>query len=276
MNEDIKNVIFSTLAFNQTLFYVKIANKLVKSGYVVKFISFHQRSNKYIIQNNFEVFDGFRYQKKTTEVDYIGIEKKYNINLNSFMAHEKYFYRESSSNRILKKIANYFYSLESIIDEIENNTNGKINIVHELGGVSAIQVLFQISQYRKLDNIFLEPSFINNRIFLLKNMIGSLQIKLSKTDTITNEVKKYIDSTVKNKKMVVPEKDKWRHGSTYEIISNIRWYKRLFEKTLDKYIIGYKEEFNYINNWVCQHVRMIINRIRVLPYYGKIPNNRLL
>ena len=52
MNKNNKTIIFSTLAFNQTLFYVKIAKKLIKNGFDVKFISFHQRSNKYITQNN--------------------------------------------------------------------------------------------------------------------------------------------------------------------------------------------------------------------------------
>ena len=270
MNKNNKTIIFSTLAFNQTLFYVKIAKKLIKNGFDVKFISFHQRSNKYITQNNYEVFDVFKYQKKTSEADYLRIEKKYNINLNRLISHEKYFYRESSSNKILKKVTNYFFTIERILDKIEKDFNGKITIVHELGGVSAIQVLFQISQYRKLDNLFLEPSFIKNRIFILKNMMNALQLNLATTDAIRDEVKEYLELTIKNKEIVVPEKDKWRHGSTFQIVANVRWYKRLVEKTFDKYIWGYKEEFNYILNWVTQHIRMIINRIRILPHYGKI------
>jgi len=269
-----KNIIvFSTLAFNQTLFYVKIANKIVKYDYDVKFISFHQRSNKYIAQNNFEVFDVFKYKKKFSKSNFIELENKYHINLNRFISHEKYFYRESSSNKILNKTINYFYALNNILEHIENDTNsGKITIVHELGGVSAIQALFETSQYREHDNLFLEPAFIKNRIFILKNTMNALQINLTKTDQILDEVKEYLEFIVKNRKIVVPEKDNWRHGSTLEIITNFRWYKRLFEKMFDKYILGYEEEFNHIFNWVNQHVRMFINRFRMKLYYRKIPN----
>lgn len=266
-----KIIVFSTLAFNQTMFFVKIGKKLVKSGYGVKFISFHQRSNEYIKQNNFEIYDAFKSQKQISEADYIDIEKKYNVKLNRLISHEKYFYRESSSNKILKKVTNYFLTIERILDVIENDFNGKITIVHELGGVSAIQVLYQISQYRKLDNIFLEPSFIKNRIFLLKNTMNALKVELTNTDIISDGVREYLDDIVRNKTIVVPEKDKWRHGNSFDIISNIRWYRRLIEKLIDKYILGYKEEFNHIFNWVSQHGRMIINRIRILPYYGKMP-----
>ena len=101
-------------------------------------------------------------------------------------------------------------------------------------------------------------------------MMNALQLNLATTDAIRDEVKEYLELTIKNKEIVVPEKDKWRHGSTFQIVANVRWYKRLVEKTFDKYIWGYKEEFNYILNWVTQHIRMIINRIRILPHYGKI------
>ena len=98
-------LIFTTLAMNQTKYFLAIADLLQKQDIKIIFISFHDRSEILIKNNGYDVYNIHDYSLvESTIIDFSQyFNEKYGINVNSFISHEKYYFNECDSMKLIDK-----------------------------------------------------------------------------------------------------------------------------------------------------------------------------
>ena len=131
------NIVFTTLAFNQTVFFVGLAKELEKYGNKVHIITFHEDSCDYIKKSNISYYNVFEYKKDLKDEDicalFSNIVEKYNIeNPNLILSHEKVAFNIKNTDEIIKKYINYFNALENIFTSIKSVSNTPLITIQEL------------------------------------------------------------------------------------------------------------------------------------------------
>ena len=272
MTKNDRVVIFTTLAMNQTEYFLAIADELEKRKNQIQiiFISFHDRSATVIKKCGYSVYNVHEYSATT---DYSGdissyFLEKYSINVNQFISHEKYYFNEYDSKLLVDKTIKYFSAIEQIFHLIEASYGRNISIVQELGGFIALRAIYHISMRRKHTHYFMEPSFISGRMFMQKNTLDAFNKPFDQELTASNEICGILSDVVQNNRIVVPQKDKWKHQRVIKILTSPSRMIRFIEKVSDKYIFNKKEEFDYISVYAFQHVKMLLNQFRLRKFYS--------
>ena len=266
-------VLITTLAFNQTRFFVGVAHHLRKRGFEPVFVCLHDRSIPFVENEGFmayRIYDHFP-SHQDLEKDADAIEERYGLDLHRLCAHERYFHGETDSHRLLTKAVEFFRAYEKIFNKLEESDDSPITVVQELGGVLGLQVCFYVARDRGYDNWFIEPALFQGRVIILKNKLGSQRplhegLEASKPE---QQVIDYLAETIDQQRINIPSKDRWKHDHVMRILVRPERMKRLTEKLLDKYLFGYREEFDYIGNYVLQHIRMLKNRVVLGRYYRR-------
>jgi capsule polysaccharide modification protein KpsS len=272
-------IILTTLAMNQTIFFVGLAKELKKNGNEVFIISFHEDSCNYIKEQGIDFYNIFSYKYPSLNIkekfsDYV---KLYNINnVNLILSHEKVAFNIQDTSRIMHKYITYFNSLELIYNDIRKKSKSSLVTVQELGGFSSILSTYFYSIKNNIDNIFIEPSFFRGRIFFVKNSLSSINIKDKENVKITSELKEYLDNTLEEKKIVIPTKDKMGYRNPINKIINFHNIKRLIEKSYSKFFLKRNEEFSHIGFHVRKHFRMFFNQILLKTHYKEIPKEKFI
>lgn len=272
-------IIFTTLAMNQTIFFVGLAKELQVKGYDVYIIAFHEDSCIYIEENNIRAYNIFSY------VNYIeNIDEKFKKNVELYkiknpsliLSHEKVAFNIKDDTDIMQKYNNYFYALEKIFKDIRKQGNEEIIVFQELGGFSSILSTYFYALKNNIDNIFIEPSFYRGRVFFIKNSLKSINIPNNEIKPISSDVKEYLYNTLNEKKIVIPTKDREGYKSPINKIINLHNLKRFTQKIYSKLLLKKKEEFSYIGHHVKKHIKMLINQILLKNYYQDIPNDKFI
>lgn len=275
------NIVFTTLAFNQTVFFVGLAKELEKYGNKVHIITFHEDSCDYIKKSNISYYNVFEYKKDLKDEDicalFSNIVEKYNIeNPNLILSHEKVAFNIKNTDEIIKKYINYFNALENIFTSIKSVSNTPLITIQELGGFTSILSTYFTSIKNNIDNIFIEPSFYRGRVFFVKNSLESINIVHNDIMPISSAVKEYLDNTLTEKKIVIPTKDKMGYKNPINKIINLHNFKRFVQKIYSKLFLKRNEEFSYIGYHVKKHVKMLINQMILKNYYQDIPNEKFI
>jgi hypothetical protein len=270
-------VIFTTLAMNQTEYFLAIAAELQKQKNQIVFISFHDRSDVLIKKHGYLVYNVHDYSSAIEHPRNISshFHEKYEVNLNNFISHEKYFFNECDSKRLVDKTTRYFSAVENIFEIIESGNSGNISIIQELGGFIALRATYHVSMRKKYTHYFMEPSFISGRMFMQMNTLSSFNKVPDQGLKASAEIREMLSDVIKHDKIVVPQKDKWKHQSVIKILTSPARIIRLAQKVSDKYIFNKKEELDYISVYVFQHVRMLINKYRLQRHY-QIPGEKYI
>ncbi|NCC71592.1 hypothetical protein EOM09_08530, partial [bacterium] len=174
------------------------------------------------------------------------------------------------------KYINYFNALELIYNDIRIKSKNPLVTVQELGGFSSILSTYFYSIQNNIDNIFIEPSFFRGRIFFVKNSLRSIDIKDEEKLEVTVELKEYLDSTLQEKKIVIPTKDKRGYQNPINKIINFHNIKRLIQKLYSKVLLKRNEEFSYIGFHIKKHFKMLLNQIILKSYYQDIPEEKFI
>lgn len=275
-----RHIVFTTLAFNQTLFFVGLAKELLKHGYETSIISFHEESIKYIQDNNIAGYNIFEYHSKndTRNLDEIfaDLMDRYRIeNPNLILSHEKVAFNIKDTDRIVKKYIHYFHALETIFEDIKSKASQPIITVQELGGFSSILSTYYLSLKQEIDNIFIEPSFFRGRVFFIKNSLKSINISYADCK-IEKELHEYLNSTLSEKKIVIPSKDQRGYKNPINKIFNVHNIKRYGQKIYSKFFLKQNEEFSHIGHHVRKHIKMLINQLLLKKYYRNIPDGKFI
>ncbi len=270
-----KCFIISTLAMYQTPFYVELARCLKDKGAQVTLVSFHQRSADYIREKGFECLDVFSkgsVLRTEYEVDaeFLKIVNQLGIsNPTILISHEKVTFGERSSAKLKKKFINYFSRVNELVKE--RSKDYEVVVIQETGGFTSLLSLYYAALNNGASHYFMEPSFYKGRLFFVENSLKAprLEQKPSLSEEELVKLESYIETTLEKGQIVVPEKDQGHYRSPLKKVLNLYNGKRLFQKLIDKYFLGKKEEFNYIGSFVFRHLRMTVNRILFSFLYKK-------
>ncbi len=273
---------FTTLAINQTQYFLALCIELEKQGYTTSIISFHEESNKLISDAGikvFNVFENFKSQEASLDVEkeFTDLLKKYSIDCpNILLSHEKVTFLIKDTNILKKKFVLYFKALEKIFSQLNSQYKNDLVLFQELGGFASIVSSYYVARNMGYDNIFFEPSFFKGRMFFVKNTFESYKVIEDFGKSVDPFVLSYLENARTKKTIVIPKKDASHYQHPIRKIINTHNIKRLFQKLFSKYFSDQKEEFNYIGSFVYRHVRMLTNRILFIKYYKPIPAGKFV
>ena len=256
-------VIFAPIAERESIFYLNIAKQIKKQdeNIDIKFISFFQPYNQIIEDSGFEVFDIY---DKLSNNNYVvkEFEEKFNIsNINKKTIHEKVTFGIYDSEKLQNKFCQYLQILDKyLISLMLKNT--EMAVYQELGGFIAPLSLYYASRKNNIEHIFFEPAFFKGRLHFVRNSLDPIEINEMSNETLP-EVERYIEESLKNKSVVIPDKDKhhFKDMGISKILNNAN-IKKIYEKLYYKYIKKQRQEYEHVGNHINRYLKMFINRKR--------------
>jgi hypothetical protein len=274
------HITFTTLALNQTKYFVEICKELSKYGVSTSIISFHEPSLEYIKINGIRCFNVFDISRKLSTVisgtTFGEILEEFQIDCpNILLSHEKVTFNVTDTQSLKDKLVKYFKSLDMIFSGLKKEFGSDIKLFQEVGGFTSLVSSYYVARKFDIDNIFMEPSFYKGRLFFVKNSFESFKIQES-NNIPTEEVLSYLKSVIEKKAIVIPKKDITHYSHPILKILSVYNIRRFFEKLSSKYLKGEEEEFNYLLSFTFRHIRMLFNRIIFTFYYSDIPKGNFI
>lgn len=271
-NRKALDVVFSLIAVQEAVFFLKIAENFKNSGLKIGFISFHQGASQHIKKTSYPLFCIHEILKKDPQLktaDLDSIRGKYkNVAVENIYRHESLTTHRFNQEKLQKKVLTYFFIFDQIL---KRHSIGCI--VQELGGFIAPQALFHVSQKHNVKHVFIEPSmFPKHVVFTLNNLYAKLNRKKLRQ---TNEkdicfIQKYQSMYNTERPVVIPYKDRYFFkGARFSAIFNLVNFKKLFRKLIHKYVLNYTEEYNAIFYYVWGYLkRSIVYKYNSFFYYS--------
>jgi hypothetical protein len=256
-----KTIVFSCRTKLEGQFYYFLSTKLNKK-FNFYFLCFSQELYEWLKKKKINCFDVFSYKNKIP-----------NIKLNKkIIFHEQSEFLIKNTKKIKKKYCLYFESVSFFFEKILKK-NKNIYIIHEIGGFLSHQIVFLLAKKFNFKNIFIEPSFFNNRFLILVNSYF-----LDKNENINKIDEKIIRKFYKNfnklKKVSFHSFHIKKYRNSYEKILDITNVKRLLQKIFNKYFLCKKEDYDQILAYSFQHILMFIKQLlQNLFYKNKLPKN---
>jgi hypothetical protein len=264
-------ILITTLAEYQTAFWREVGLELKRLGHHPYFLSFDDRSTEML------QIAGLPFKSATDRPADLGISdaqfdtvlSKYGItNLNYWFGHERFAFNLSDQKQLRSKLLWALWKADEACAELVRQ--GPTTMVQELGGFLSVIGSFFAARHHGIDNWFAEPSFFRGRLFYLRNSFAALPIPGGDAILPTQEMRDYLDDTIRRGAIVVPAKDRHQYTTAWKKVVNLRNGVRLASKIIDKYIYGKQQEFGYIGSHVSTHARMIFSSHKLRTHYSPL------
>jgi hypothetical protein len=280
-----KLLIFAPIAEREVQFYLAYCDHAKKNnlGYDIQFISFFQPGNETLKAAGYKVYDIYDYSERLNDFDIKkeDLEKFFGIdNLQAKTLHEKVTFNIKDTGVILDKYYRYLNGCRIILKELlKTYKPEEIQVFQELGGFVAPLSLYYVSKQNKINHVFFEPSFFRSHMHFVENSLNNDflsvdQVPDSQTNPYKQKVQEYFDNISRSQKLVIVTKDLQHYMDMGLMklfqVSNI---KKLYNKIANKYLRGYRQEYEWIGNHVKRNLRQYFNRIRFgSNYVQEIPD----
>lgn len=249
-------IVITTLAEYQSLFWAGVARRLIDQGHVVSFISFDDNSTATLRADGFKVH-------ALAPSDWIAATTEHEIDarLGAFgvedtpywYAHEKWNFEQWNDAALDQRLFLYLGLCEAAFADVVSNGRTPV-LIQELGGFLSVIAAYHAARRAGVDNWFVEPSFFKGRCFWLKNTFAARSGFGIATDRIAPEAVAYLDQARSQQTIVIPLKDKHQYATPARKILNLKNLVRLIEKAADKYLHGKRQEFNHLGAVVRRHL----------------------
>jgi hypothetical protein len=277
-----KYFLFTTLAANQTEFFKKISVCLKEQGHQAGIVCFHERSMDLLSGLPVDAFNVFEMIRNSVQFE-ADLDSQFSVLISKYhfpdsqvlFSHEMAAFNIFDSRELKKKFIGYSEAMNLILTEIKNRFQGEVIVVQELGGFSSLLSSFYVARAHGLNHYFLEPAFFKGRCFILKNSWQALNIS-QLSQEISPETSKYLEDAIRNRRIVIPDKDKFHYLGLFSKIFRLYNFRRLFEKILDRYIFKKEEEFRYIWNYCFRHAKMFLCKFVLSQRYQNIPEDKFI
>jgi len=263
-------VVLVTLAMNQTAFYAPLGEALVRCGFRVVHIAFHQRSVGWLRARGHEVYDAFAAADAAgdgADPAAFGID-----DMDAVLTHELAFFALTDRDRLARDFRRFLGGIDRILGEVQAGAARTV-VVQELGGFVSVLATFHAARARGIDNIFMEPSFFRGRLFLSRNSLCAPAVPDSESPAASPEVAAYIAQATATRAINVPTKDRRHFRSAADKLTDGYNLRRLVEKLVDKHLLGKREVFCHIGHHVARHVGMFVTNRRLRPLYRPVPTD---
>jgi hypothetical protein len=261
-------ILITTLAEYQTVFWLKVGLELRRLGHEPHFLSFDDRSTEMLLAAGLPCRSA---TARPTDLDASDASidaalATYGMSdLNYWLGHERFAFGLSDHILLRQKLLWALKTADEACAELL--ARGPTVMVQELGGFLSVIGSFFAARRHGIDNWFAEPSFFRGRLFYLRNSFSATSVAAADTGPVLREVRSYLQSTVSSGAIVVPIKDRHQYTTARKKIVNLRNARRLLQKLADKYLHGKTQEFGYIGSHVRTHARMLWSSHRLRKHY---------
>ena len=271
-----KTILITTLAEYQTRFWIPVAQRLRTSGRDVQLLAFDDRSAEMAEAQNVPVFNMYRAglqggspvddaQAFKARIDRYGLD-----GTNFLFSHERVTFGIHDSAALRRRFMIYTNAMELLLDKLAAQGQRAI-VVQELGGFLSVIATFYAARKRGIRNWFIEPSFFRGRLYYTPDSFSAPETMSAPADAVSKEVRAYLDETLQQRAIVIPQKDRHHYSAAFKKVANLRNSRRLVEKLWDQYALGKHQEFGHNLRHARVHAAMALNATRLKRLYRQLP-----
>ena len=271
-----KTILITTLAEYQTRFWIPVAQRLRASGRDVQLLAFDDRSAEMAEAQNVPVFNMYRAglqggspiddaQAFKARIDRYGLD-----GTNFLFSHERVTFGIHDSAALRRRFMIYTNAMELLLDKLAAQGQRAI-VVQELGGFLSVIATFYAARKRGIRNWFIEPSFFRGRLYYTPDSFSAPETMSAPADAVSKEVRAYLDETLQQRAIVIPQKDRHHYSAAFKKVANLRNSRRLVEKLWDQYALGKHQEFGHNLRHARVHAAMALNATRLKRLYRQLP-----
>ncbi|MFC5299820.1 hypothetical protein [Azospira restricta] len=267
-----RDLLFVSLAANQSRFFLALGRQLEASGHAVTHVCFHEGAANELRRSGARVFNPFDYQPaQPDEVNF----HDFGVDLPALLiGHEKAAYELRDTAALVRKFKGHLAAMGRIVDAWRGECRNPV-MVQELGGFTSVLAAFYAARSRGIDNWFIEPSFFRGRVFFTPNTFSAPRVVPGGAPA-SPAVRNSIAGVRTTQAVVIPSKDRLHYRSAGRKLADPRNVRRLVEKLVAKHVRGQREEFEHIGGHVGRHVRMFLNSRKLARHYRQLPTDRPL
>lgn len=263
--------LITTLAEYQTCFWSAVGQELERRSIPVAFLSFDDRSTAILREAGLttfalEVTDVPEDLSDATLDDALG---RFGIEDFPFWSSHERFTFGIKEEALRRKFLEYLSLADRVCTQLTDGGRRAV-LVQELGGFLSVVATYHAARVAQMDNWFIEPAFFRGRLFFLKNSFSAPQVSELFDGPVSQEVLHYLAATVASGSIVVPKKDIHQYTTAFRKIVNRKNVVRLFQKLVDKHVLGKRQEFGYIGRHVRVHASMLFNSLRLRGHYTRL------
>jgi hypothetical protein len=272
-----KTILITTLAEYQTRFWIPVAQRLRGAGHNVELLAFDDRSAEMAQVQGIPVLNMYRAGLQGgLPVDdapaFITRIAAYGLNGSNFLfSHERVTFGIRDRAALRRRFMIYSNAMESLLDGLTARGRPAV-VVQELGGFLSVIATFYAAKKRGIRNWFIEPSFFRGRLYYTPDSFAAPDTMSTPAETVSNDVRAYLDDTLQQRAIVIPQKDRHQYSAAFRKVANLRNSRRLAEKLWDQYALGKHQEFGHNLRHARAHAAMALSATRLKKLYRPMPD----
>ncbi len=271
-----RTILITTLAEYQTRFWIPVAQRLRGAGREVQLLAFDDRSAEIAQAQGIPVLNMYRAglqcgspvddgQAFKARIDSYGLD-----GTNFLFSHERVTFGIHDSAALRRRFMIYTNAMELLLDRLVAQGQQAV-VVQELGGFLSVIATFYAARKRGIRNWFIEPSFFRGRLYYTPDSFSAPDTMSTPADAVSKEVRAYLDETLQQRAIVIPQKDRHHYSAAFKKVANLRNSRRLAEKLWDQYALGKHQEFGHNLRHARVHAAMALNATRLKRLYRQLP-----
>ncbi len=276
-----KVILITTLAEYQTRFWIPVAERLRGAGRDVQLLAFDDRSAEMAQARGIPVLNMYRtgLQGGAPADD----EKAYDTRVagygldgtNFLFSHERVTFGIRDTAALRRRFMIYSNAMETALDQLAARGKQAV-VVQELGGFLSVITCFYAAKKRGIRNWFIEPSFFRGRLYYTPDRFAAPDTMPTAAHPVSPDVRAYLDETLRQRAIVVPQKDRHHYSAAFNKIANAGNARRLVEKLWDQFALGKHQEFGHNLRHARSHATMAVNATRLRKLYRPMPDARFV
>jgi hypothetical protein len=281
MTASTEAILITTLAAYQTRFWIPVARRLRDAGRDVHLLAFDDRSAEMAEAHGIPVVNMYRTGLQGgAPVDDERIFAKrvadYGLDGTNFLfSHERVTFGIRDTAALRRRFMIYTNAMEAALDRL--TAGGKrVVAVQELGGFLSVIACFYAARKRGIVNWFIEPSFFRGRLYYTPDSFSAPDTMPVPAETVSADVRAYLDDTLRQRAIVIPQKDQHQYSAAFRKVANARNARRLVEKLWDQFALGKHQEFGHNLRHARMHAAMAYGARRLRKLYRPMPDGRFV
>jgi hypothetical protein len=271
-----ETILITTLAEYQTRFWIPVAQRLRHAGRDVRLLAFDDRSAEMAESQGVAVTNIYRTglaggaaiddtSAFDTRIAGYGLD-----GTNFLFSHERVTFGIRDTAALRRRFMIYASGMERVLDDLAAQGKSSV-VVQELGGFLSVIAAFHAARRRGIRNWFIEPSFFRGRLYFTPDSFAAPDTMPTPAETVSEDVRTYLDQTLNQRAIVIPQKDRHQYSAAFRKVANARNARRLAEKLWDQYALRKHQEFGHNLRHARVHAVMALNATRLKRLYRPMP-----
>jgi capsular polysaccharide biosynthesis protein len=269
-------ILITTLAEYQTRFWIPVAQRLRAAGREVRLLAFDDRSAEMATAQGVPVVNMYRTGLAGGAA--IDDQSAFNARIagygldgtNFLFSHERVTFGIRDTAALRRRFMIYSNAMEAELDQLAARGQRAV-VVQELGGFLSVIACFYAAKKRGIRNWFIEPSFFRGRLYYTSDSFAAPETMATPSEPVSPEVRSYLDDTLRQRAIVIPQKDRHQYSAAFNKIANARNARRLVEKLWDQFALGKHQEFGHNLRHARTHAAMAVGATRLKKLYRPMP-----